>query len=136
MTATKSRLVKLGLPVVFIAIAVFTRVVTTDDGGCPETKRFTIEYKILDSAGYKGTDMYMKEGVTMQNFAMNRGNCTKPNIFTWKNLTDHSVEFQAEFLKQGESVVIKPNDNYSFPFADTGVYSYSINGTEDTITIN
>lgn len=106
------------------------------DNGCPQTEKITIDYKLLNSAEYKNTNMYMKDGLSMQDFTLNRGHCSNPNTIVWRNLTDHAVRFHADFANQGNDVTIEPNGVYSYAFESNGVYSYSIGDIADKITIN
>ncbi len=133
---SKSRFVKLGLSVGIIIAVVLIWFAYADDGGCSGTKQFTMDYKILNSEEYRGTNVNMKEGIPLQHFTLNRGNCTNPNTFVWNNLTDHDVIFSADFVSQDKDITIRPKGNYSFTFSNKGKYKYNIGGTEDSITIN
>ena len=131
----KSQLLKVGFPILLVLVATSLAFMFNDDGGCSATKQFNIDYKTFDSPEYQGTDQYLKEGVTLQDFVLNRGSCVNPNTFTWHNLTNHNVIFQADFLEQ-EKITLQPGDAHSSTFNDKGIYSYTISDTRSSITIN
>lgn len=131
---SKSRFLKVGFPILLVLIATSLTFMFNDDGGCSATQLFSIDYKTFDTAEYQGTDQYLKEGVSLQDFVLNRGNCENPNTFTWHNLTNHDVEFQSDFSEQQKT--LKPGETYSYTFNNRGTFSYSIGTTKSTITIN
>jgi len=126
------------VPIIIVGgiIAVIAWSALADDGGCSATEQFTIDYKLLDSEEYKNTNLYLKDGLSMQNFGVTRGNCSNPNTIAWNNLTDHDIVFHANFTGQDNDILIKPNNSYLYTFNNKGTYSYMIGEIDDTITIN
>ncbi|MFA6198572.1 MAG: hypothetical protein WC734_05510 [Patescibacteria group bacterium] len=110
--------------------------IIADRNGCKQAEKFTIDYRLLNSEEYKNTNLYMKDGLSMQGFTINRGQCSNPNTVVWRNLTDHAVRFHADFANQDNDVMIEPNEVFSYAFGSNGVYWYQIGDVTDQITIN